>query len=331
MNELPNITKEPNCRNAAHNIREDLFGENCEQCGIITAYADDITMHISNTLRTKNQSDMTRKIEIIERFLHLNGLTVNRGKTKIMESMVRQKRSKLGGEGPKLKVTENNGQTKILEGEKTCKLLGGIIQDDLSWRGHLLDTKDSLVPTLNKRLGCLKYVGKNIGKKGKLLLTNGFFISKLLYLIGIWGGTNQTTIDIIQRVQNDAARFVTGQSRRTKKWTLMEECKWLDIRELIVFHTTLHMWKIVWKKAPLHLHTKIHIDQEHKLYTDSPRLQTTSTSLRHRGVNIWNQLPSEMRGNANLPRFKKSLKTWILARRYEELGPRAPDEQPANN
>ena len=176
-----------------------------------------------------------------------------------MESMVRQKRSKLGGEGPKLRVTGNNGQIKILEGVKTCKLLGGIIQDNLSWRGHLLDTKDSLVPTLKKRLGCLKYIGKNIEKKGKLLLTNGFFVSKLLYLIGIWGGTNQTTLDIIQRVQNDAARFVTGQGKRTKKWKLMEDCKWLDIRELIIFsHHTTHVENYMEESPPPSVHKNTH-------------------------------------------------------------------------
>ena len=45
-----------------------------------------------------------------------------------------------------------------------------------------------LIPALRKKLGILKDLRKNIPRKSKLLLENGFIIGKLNFLLPIYGG-----------------------------------------------------------------------------------------------------------------------------------------------
>ena len=159
---------------------------------------------------TYNQFNMTSKLRNIEHFLQDNRLTINTGKTKILETMVKQKREVIVGEGPTIKVSQDNGETTILRGKKTCLILGGTLQDGLSWRAHLTAGKDCLANVLRRKLGSLKHIGKNMDRKSWLLLANRFIQSKLIYLIGVWGGAHQTIIDCLQKIQNNTARFVTG-------------------------------------------------------------------------------------------------------------------------
>ena len=319
VNELPEVSKEDNCRNTSHRDNENLFGENCEDCGIITGYADDLTMHIASKHRDLNQRNMTLKLRKIELFLQTNALTVNRDKTKIIETMLKQKRAKIKGIGPVIKSTNSNGEPENIQSKKNCLILGGILQDDISWKGHLTSSRESLVPVLRQKLGRLKYISKFVDKRGKLLLANGYIMSKMVYLMGVWGGAHKTMLDTLQRVQNNTARFVTGKGRRTKKWELLEDCKWMDVRELIDFHTMSNLWKIIWKKAPLHLHRKIHIDNEHLISTEVPRLKTTEASIRFRGTKLWNSFPQ---GTERTGEFSKVQKETEVS----DIGEKTPNE-----
>ena len=222
-------------------------------------YADNITLHITSKQRALNQLKISTKLRRIKLFPQSNCLPINRGKTKILKTMLKQKRNTIVGVGPEITDITENQELKKSHGEKTCLILGGIIQDNLSWKGHLTGNKESLVPTLRKRLGQLKYLGEKINKRGKLLLPNGYIMSKLIYLMGVWGGAHKTMIEQLQIIQNNTARFVTGRGKREKKWPLLKECKWLDIEELIIFHSMNNMWKIIWKQAPLNIHRSINI------------------------------------------------------------------------
>ena len=81
------------------------------------------------------------------------------------------------------------------------------------------------------------------------------------------------------------------------------------------FHSMNNFWKIIWKKAPMYMHRRIQIDENYLLSSEVPRLQTTATSLRFRGIKTWNSLPEDIRKIKSYPRFKIMLKRWILSKR----------------
>ena len=76
-------------------------------------------------------------------------------------------------------------------------------------------------------------------------------MSRLIYMIEIWGTTTENYKRKLQSVQNNAARFVLGAGRRTSTKYLMESIGWLEVKELIVYHTLCSMWKLIRRKIPL--------------------------------------------------------------------------------
>ena len=137
-NKLPETVKESEiCVEEGHNDKEELFGKECRTSGTVIVYVDDATYVAEAKTRRENQEKVTKKLESIYSFLTANLLTVNQSKTSLMEFMVRQKRARQQGSPPSLNVELKDGTEKVIGQSRFCRLLGGNIQEDLTWRGHL--------------------------------------------------------------------------------------------------------------------------------------------------------------------------------------------------
>ena len=108
-----------------------------------------------------------------------------------MEIMVKQKCSRLKGHPPTLTVRKDN-EDKTIAVRTECYLLGGYIQHNMSWQAMIETGENSVLKRVRSKLGALKYCCKNYSKQSKLMLANGFIISRLLYLLPIfWRNTEE--------------------------------------------------------------------------------------------------------------------------------------------
>ena len=89
------------------------------------------------------------------------------------------------------------------------------LQDNLTWGAHIETSEDALLPSVRKKVGIMKHIGRNIPARSKKLLVEGIILSKLRYLITVWCGTTDNYLKSAQIVLNDAARYITGRNRRT--------------------------------------------------------------------------------------------------------------------
>ena len=190
-------------------------------------------------------------------FLNNNNLVVNKSKTVLQEMMLKQKRCKIGGNPPELVTWKDNGEMKIVKTKDHSILLGGTLQNDLQWRAHIESGEKPLLSTIRKKLGALKYLGGGIPRKSRLMLTNGLILSRILYLLPLYGVTQTKYMHKIQVLMNNAIRFVTGKNKRTKTMTLMKEVGWLNVYELQEFHLMLLTWRIIRLRAPKYLAEKV--------------------------------------------------------------------------
>ena len=62
--------------------------------------------------------------------------------------------------------------------------MGAGIHQDMKWREHVLDSENSMVKTLNKRVGAMKKIQKTASFKSRKMIGTGIFLSKLIYLKG---------------------------------------------------------------------------------------------------------------------------------------------------
>ena len=65
------------------------------------------------------------------------------------------------------------------------------------------------------------------------MIANGIFMSRLIFVIPLWGGgCEKYLIKALQVVHNKAAKFVTKSGRYTSVKQLLTQCGWLSVSQL---------------------------------------------------------------------------------------------------
>ena len=148
----------------------------------------------------------------VTNFFNMNGLTINQSKTVLQEHMLKQKRCKIKGEPPHLDTLDDKGNFKRVNVSRNSIMLGGSLQDDLQLSSHIKSGEEPLLSDVRKKLGALKYLGKNLPKK-KILLANRLILSEILYLLPLYGGMHGKYLNKIQVTMNNTLRFITGLNK----------------------------------------------------------------------------------------------------------------------
>ena len=157
-----------------------------------------------------------------------------------------------------------------------------------------------MLPTVRSKLGALKYISKIIPKKGRKLLVEGIILSKIMYLIPMWGGSPKKYMKKVQVLINKSARLVLKTSRLTSTKKLMTETGWFYATEMALYHTMLLTWKLIRQGTPEYFSDIIVVEDEDYLTTRAPRLKITATRYRCICVTQWNRLPDEIRGGTHI-------------------------------
>ena len=199
-NELPDVVRRQQCQDPAHRNQKVLFGDNCRSCGSVPSYADDATYVVESKTREISQIKIEEATTKLKNFLNSQNLCVNMEKTCILETMVKQKRSRLKGEQPSLSIQKESGESTTILPKKHIRLLGINLEENLAWNSHLLHGEKAILPALRKQLGALKHISKEIPMKSRRTLANGLIVSRILYGITIWGGTYETNIRKMQAI-----------------------------------------------------------------------------------------------------------------------------------
>jgi len=312
VNDLPQAVKDPNCTQTAHNNNTFLYGENCHSCGILPMYADDVTFAICHSDRQHIQTRLNSVMTAIESYLQSNGLTINLDKTELMECMVRQRRTAAIGQPPTLQIQLLDGSTEVIKVSDSIRLLGINLANDLTWNSHITTGEKHLLTGIRKQIAGLTQVTKYIPSDGRLTLANGLIVSRIQYMCSVWGGTSDNNLKQLQVLLNKTARVKTGLHRRTRSKILMTRCRWLNVRQLIEYHTSVTMWKLVHNRNPTQLADRLRFDHTNNIITPYARLKITQGSTKWRGSTLWQTIPTHIRDMASINRFKTHVKKHIL-------------------
>ena len=312
VNEMPSVVNDPECQDPKHADTSKLFTDNCDKCGSIPTYADDSTYLVATKTRYEAQVKISENLDRIKKYLDSNSLSMNLGKTEILEVMVRQKRTRLQGAPPQLSVMKPDGQLKVIIAKESCRLLGANLNLDMTWKHHLELGDRAILPVIRSQMGALKHLAHFMPRKSRLLLANGLVLSKLIYLIPMWGGVSKMDTKKLQILLNKCARTVTGLARKTRTRTLMTTCNWLYFSELVIFHSLLAMWKMLRWRTPYHLSQSVSLDDNNLATTTDSRIMLVKNSYKWRTVQHWNSLSQDLREELNLRPFKVVLRRYLV-------------------
>ena len=141
----------------------------------------------------------------------------------------------------------------------------------------------------------------------------------------VWGSCASVYLNQIQRLQNRAARAVTGNFNYTDSVSsLIKTLGWMNIRQRHFYFMCILMFKCLNGMAPERLKNSFSyiknttgVDtrsaRNNLLCIPKPNCEMYRRSLSYVGPKIWNTLPSDLRCITEMHIFKTKLKKHILS------------------
>ena len=79
------------------------------------------------------------------------------------------------------------------------------------------------------------------------------FYSVLVYCLPLFGGCDVQELKSLQVLQNKVARIVTHSPIRAGRQTLFDQLGWLTVKQLILYHTLLTVYRVRNTQEPEYL------------------------------------------------------------------------------
>ena len=305
----------------------------CHEEGESVVYVDDD----SDCVRDKEQGALKGKIEKeagnSAQWLKDNRLCVAGEKSKLLIlGTSEMKRSRITNSEVKIVV---DGK-EIVESSSE-KLLGVVINNQLSWKNHLYGDKDNmgLIPQLSKRLGMLKRLAKYMGKDKLKYFSVGIFYSKLSYCLPVFGNIfgldnykeenrryfSFTTKDNnnLQVLQNKLNKLLLNADYNTSTADLLHQTGSLSVHQMVAYQTAVATYKIVKSGKPKYIAEKMQARQMKlnirqgggTVKLPGYTLNIAREGFIYRGASLFNKLDVSLRKEPKLEKFKVGVKEWV--------------------
>ena len=279
-----------------------------QECGVMVGYVDDGAYSFSSSSPETLSAVLSEKYRLLADWMNANKLVSNADKTHLM--VMGSRRHKNSRQN--ISIMADGFSIKP---SATQRLLGVFLHQDLSWKQHLRDHKSSLLNQLTQRLNGLRKVCINAAFPARLMLANGVIMSRLTYLITLWGGASKNLIKSLQVQQLAAARIVCGyQSQRWSKRQILDKVSWLSVRQLIFYFTVVQTCKTLSTGVPKALHGALSSEYgrstRNAIAGNIKQSGRSTATFQYRAAEFYNSVPTEVR-SGSVSAVKAKLRKWI--------------------
>jgi len=212
-------------------------------------YADDTQIYISINKHADAQDSINRLqscINDVFAWNMKNMLKTNPDKTEILHFS-----SRFNKHSTALSTITLSGSTVVIKPK--AKNLGVILDKTLSFNDHINDICKKVFCAIRSIGRIRKYVNEASLKK----LINALVISRLDFCNSLLHGLPNYQLEKLQRLQNTAARMITGSTKNTHITPVLKKLHWLPINARIKFKLFLTTYKILHGLAPDYLNDTI--------------------------------------------------------------------------
>ena len=203
--------------------------------------------------------------------------------------------------------------------------LGLTLQSSMSWRKHIVRVFEKA----SKRLNMLKFVRFKVDCSILTSLYKSLIIPLMEYGDVIWNNCYDCDSALLDGVQYEAARLVTGAIKGTSSARLYKELAWESLSNRRKLHLLCQFYKIVKNLAPYYLSEMLpKLSSERTNYRLRSRENFTQFSCRTSrfqksffpsAITGWNSLDIDVRNSVSLPTFKAKLRSTLFPHSYNKL------------
>ena len=115
----------------------------------------------------------------------------------------------------------------------------------------------------------------------------------------VWDSLPATSADILQKLQNRAARAITRDNYEVRSSSIFQKLDWIRLSQRRFHHKAIAMFKILDTNGPKCLKELFRIKnspynfrQDKHLYLPKPRTGFMKRALPYDGAQLWNALPT---------------------------------------
>ena len=164
---------------------------------------------------------------------------------------------------------------------------------------------------------------------GLLLISNVYIYIYIQWNLSSWTPVYIELLCRLQKVQNNAARVVSGSKKYDHITPVLKDLHWLPIRKRIEFKILLLTFKCMQGCAPLYLRELLVKQANTRTLRSNTKnlLQIPLTNLKRFGdrafcayaPRLWNELPDNIKAADSVQNFKKQLKTLLFRKEFNWL------------
>ena len=220
------------------------------------------------------------------------------------------------------KSVSNTAQLDIpLGGERvkqanSVKYLGLLIDDTLSWKLHI----NAVCGKVRPQLAALRRLSKQVPKAILAKIYTSVIEPTIDYGNTVWGNCPNVYINMIQKLQNSAARIVCGNFDyvNVRSEQLIRQLNWRTFRERHAYAKACLMYRCLNGLVPEYLSDcftnqrdvfTYNFRRDHQnVVVPRPNKEIFKKSLTYSGAKLWNELPNILKGQQDLHSFKVEYK-----------------------
>ena len=210
----------------------------------------------------------------------------------------------------------------------TAKNLGFIFDHQMNLDSQI--NAVSQICYLNQRN--LSRIGSKLTHELKIQLVHSSILSFIDYCNAMYYGLTAKNLQKLQKIQNNAVRFIFslyGKKMREPIMPYLKKLHFLPVRYRIKFKIALLVFKCLNNLAPLYLRELLHLRdirrRSSRLDDDcyllkvykKPQFTRTDAAFKYSGPNVWNELPYSIRSLSTVESFKQALKTHYFTKAFE--------------
>ena len=199
-----------------------------------------------------------------------------------------------------------------------AKNLGMQFDKHLAWDEHIHFVRSKV----SRAIVFLKYAKKLLQKDTLSKMYRGIVEPHHRYCCSVWGACGGTGLQVLQKLQNRAARIVTNSSYDSFASALIKSLNWPTVADMIKTETACMVYKSINELAVDYL-SEMFIKNSTCSRTN---LRNTATDLQvqlmrtsngqrafsYRGAGVWNLLGCEVKQASSLKAFKEALKNSLF-------------------
>ena len=199
-------------------------------------FADDSSLYCAATSLDDVEGILNHDLQIISAWAKTWLVDFNPNKTEAMLFTLRK-----GDSLPNL-IFENIPVNFVQD----HKHLGVTLSTNGQWTTHI----DNILTSASRTLGIMKKMKFTLSRRALNQIYISYIRPIIEYSCIVWDGCSESCVDRLEKIQNEAARVVTGLTKSVTLERLYSECGWNSLADRRTFQKLCFMYKVNQETVP---------------------------------------------------------------------------------